>query len=163
MSKLISFVNSGNYAIVDDEDYEWLSCLDWQEGKDGYAYSYVNKKIISMHRLLMDPPSDLQVDHINRNRLDNQRHNLRIVTQAVNMQNRNPFKASTYPEENIPLIQAINEAFDRTKADLGFSTDKELARFFEVSTKTLSFLRNGQLTRVTEFIARALIGVDYPQ
>lgn len=44
-------------------------------------------RTVLLHRLLLSPPIDMVVDHINRNGLDNRRDNLRVVTQAVNLQN----------------------------------------------------------------------------
>lgn len=45
---------------------------------------------LSMARAVMGlvPGDGLEVDHINRFKLDNQRQNLRVVTHAQNMQNR---------------------------------------------------------------------------
>lgn len=46
------------------------------------------RKRLSLHRLLLSPPDDLVVDHIDGNTLNCRRSNLRIVTRAQNMQNR---------------------------------------------------------------------------
>jgi hypothetical protein len=48
-----------------------------------------------MHRLILQPPLDRCVDHRNRNRLDNRRGNLRVVTHAENMMNVGANKGST--------------------------------------------------------------------
>lgn len=43
---------------------------------------------ISMHRLIMSFPENLQIDHIDRNGIDNRMENLRIVTNTQNQLNR---------------------------------------------------------------------------
>jgi hypothetical protein len=40
-----------------------------------------------MHRFILDPPEDREVDHINHNRLDNQKFNLRVCTKEENQYN----------------------------------------------------------------------------
>lgn len=74
----------GLVVIVDDDDYEELSAVKWHASSEGYAR---NSKLGMMHRYLMGNPKG-QVDHINGNRSDNRRANLRLATQRQNMQNR---------------------------------------------------------------------------
>ena len=52
-------------------------------------------KNILMHRLLLNAPSTLEVDHINMNRLDNRRKNLRLATHSDNQHNRKKYKVNT--------------------------------------------------------------------
>jgi len=94
-------------AIVDDEDYEWLNSYKWFAHWDGYNfYACRNVKIsgskqrqtkISMHRVIMNPGDNMEVDHINHNGLDNQKENLRIVTHRQNLQNMEKIGSSKYP------------------------------------------------------------------
>jgi hypothetical protein len=51
-----------------------------------------------MHRLILTAPSELQVDHINQNRLDNRRDNLRLATRSQNNAHRRmmPSNSSGY-------------------------------------------------------------------
>jgi hypothetical protein len=83
--------SKGNYAIVDDEDYEWLSNHSWHSDR-GYAKTNLiledgKRKHLGMHRLIMNPPEDKEVDHINGIKHDNRRENLRIVTKSQNVWN----------------------------------------------------------------------------
>lgn len=81
-------IKVGNtFALIDDQDFEWLNQFKWHQDK-GYAYGYVDGKHIYMHSLILNTPKGMFSDHINRNRLDNRRENLRIVSHAKNNQNR---------------------------------------------------------------------------
>lgn len=85
------------HALVDDGDFEYLNKWKWQfDSKTGYA----NKKLwikdgkgkelkIYLHRLIMKNPSGKRIDHINRNKLDCRKENLRIATHSQNLMNRN--------------------------------------------------------------------------
>jgi hypothetical protein len=74
-------------ALVDDGDFEWLNQWRWSFIGNGYAYRKVNQKNIRMHKVIMECPKNLFIDHINGNRLDNRRENLRIATFQQNSQN----------------------------------------------------------------------------
>lgn len=78
----------GKRAIVDDEDYEYLNSLgSWHF--DRYAKRVTKKDgVIYMHRLLLEAPKGKTVDHINGNKLDNRRSNLRVVDHSTNCHNR---------------------------------------------------------------------------
>lgn len=81
-------LTKGNYALVDDEDSGWLNEWRWILGAKNYAFSYDKGHMVTMHRLIMDAPKGMIVDHINHNTLDNRRENLRLATQAQNARNR---------------------------------------------------------------------------
>ena len=80
----------GKVSLVDDNDYGWLSQNKWQF--DRYAYRTIKvgkkKRSVRMHREIMKPPKGMVVDHINGNKTDNRRENLRVVTQSDNGINR---------------------------------------------------------------------------
>lgn len=80
----------GKIAIVDDADYEWLSQWNWHCSEAGYAVRSRKKRPMKvfMHRDILQAHGDQQSDHINGDRLDNRRHNLRVVTVAQNTSNR---------------------------------------------------------------------------
>jgi HNH endonuclease len=90
MSKLIP-LTKGQHVIVNDEDYEWLGQWRWLLLKK-YAARFVThdgrRRVVFMHRLIMNAPDDMQVDHINHNKLDCRRSNLRLATSFENNRNR---------------------------------------------------------------------------
>lgn len=85
----------GNYALVDDADYEWLNKWKWHATKKRntlYAirnmYFDGKSHMVKMHRQVLgttDPK--IKVDHTNRNGLDNTRLNIRECTNQENTMN----------------------------------------------------------------------------
>jgi hypothetical protein len=82
------------HVKVDDQDTHFLSMYPWRFGAKGYlavkartASSSV-RKTLYLHRLIADAPIGKYVDHINGNKLDNRRTNLRVCEPAFNSQNR---------------------------------------------------------------------------
>lgn len=71
-------------ALVDDEDFPLVAGISWCIGTLGYVQSSRGY----MHRLLMRAQPGQIVDHINGDRKDNRRGNLRFVTCAENNANR---------------------------------------------------------------------------
>jgi hypothetical protein len=95
--KRINGRNQGQIAVVDDEDFEWLSQWNWtavstHRRNGGYAMRVANGKTILMHRQILDAPDGAEVDHINGNGLDNRRTNLRLATRRQGQANRRRFK-----------------------------------------------------------------------
>lgn len=101
-------LTQGQFALVDDADYEELSKYKWYANKNrsGIFYAWrVSKnkngspEKISMHRQLLGLKhgDKRQGDHINHNGLDNRRNNLRICTPQQNQFNqRKKPKTSRY-------------------------------------------------------------------
>jgi hypothetical protein len=86
-------LTKGHFAIVDNEDYNELMQWKWSYS-GGYPVRKVQtstgSKTYCMHRQIMQPPDGYVVDHIDGNRLNNQRCNLRLCTMAQNAINRRP-------------------------------------------------------------------------
>lgn len=82
-------VSKDVFALVDDEDYDRINELKWSMTR-GYAKAFkgIDGKtiMIRMHRMIMglDNKDPRVIDHIDFNRLNNQKSNLRICTVADN-------------------------------------------------------------------------------
>lgn len=86
-------LSRGKIALVDDADFEWLNKYKWTlSGNSRYAIYYPKRKgkrrLIQMHRVIMNAKKGEYVDHKDGNGLNNQRGNLRVVTHRQNMLNR---------------------------------------------------------------------------
>lgn len=79
-------LTQGKYAVVDDEDFIWLSEYKWFYHK-GYAVRKKNKRHIYMHREINQTPPDQMCDHADGDGLNNQRRNLRNCTNSQNQAN----------------------------------------------------------------------------
>ena len=88
---------SSNFTyIIDDEDYNKVSKLNWFTLDKNSKYKYAaakNKPIdytrnILLHRLVMNAKKGEVVDHINGNVFDNRKNNLRICTRGQNIMNQ---------------------------------------------------------------------------
>lgn len=87
-------LGDGHYALVDAADYDWLNRYNWHY-LNGYAARRVKTQRIYMHRDIMRPPKGMTVDHINHEKLDYRRGNLRICTHQENVRNNVKHKGSS--------------------------------------------------------------------
>ena len=98
--KLIQ-LTKGKQAIVDDDDYEELNQFKWYSN-NGYVCRAIKingvYKTIPLHRTVNKTPIGLETDHINRNKLDNRKSNLRSVSRSINN-----FNKSIYSNNNSGL------------------------------------------------------------
>src|SRR6476620_8185168 len=89
-------LTKGQVAIVDDEDFNELAQYRWYVDHKGYACRNVLKSGKTtgyrMHRVIMGAKKGEQIDHINQNKLDNRRCNLRFASYAENARNRGKSK-----------------------------------------------------------------------
>lgn len=92
-------LTKGQFMLIDDADAplllkwkwqarsngggKWYACRNWEGAKGVTGRIYV-------HRLLLNAPDGLDVDHANGDSLDNRRCNLRVATRAQNLANSRP-------------------------------------------------------------------------
>lgn len=85
-------IYGGHVALVDDADYAYVSNFKWHMQGNYIVHSKSMYEHISLHRMLMaaelaDTPANTQVDHIDGDKFNNQRSNLRICTPSQNASN----------------------------------------------------------------------------
>ena len=93
-------LTQGKIALVDDCDFEYLNQWKWCTAKDGNTFYAVRGRTpsIRMHRIIIERMYGRQfkeIDHKDRNGLNNQRVNLRSVTTADNQHNQKVNKNNT--------------------------------------------------------------------
>ena len=91
-------LTQNKFALVDDDDFDFINKWKWYYNAQGYAVRkpYIkgsgrkNQKSLSirMHRLINKTPEEFETDHINRNKLDNRKENVRNVNPSQNRINQ---------------------------------------------------------------------------
>lgn len=143
-------------VIIDRQDYEWVRRVNLSVDKKGYVYCLYS----SLHRHVMGVTVDenLMVDHINGNKLDNRRTNLRIATAHENATNQAPVKIRRHSR-----YRGVSKASERQNLDkkwcagiyikgknyyLGYwltekeaalAYDKAVRKFLPTTTRKLNF------------------------
>lgn len=98
-------------ARISRQDVPLVRTRRWSLHAHGYAVSLAllsegrSNRTITLHRLLMDEPVGLQVDHINGDRLDDRRCNLRVGPRIVNAQNVAAHKGTATGHRNVNFQQ----------------------------------------------------------
>jgi len=91
-------LTQGKYTLVDNKDFESVSKFKWCYN-GGYAMRGIREgkhtRKVYMHRFICNPEYNLEIDHINRDRLDNRRINLRACTRKENAGNISLAKNNT--------------------------------------------------------------------
>lgn len=136
--------------------YEQLSIKKWYCKYSGsrnvlYVHSdYYNKGIRKtklMHRIIMNPPDDMEVDHIDGNGLNNQKSNLRIVSRSINQRNRGKNRNNTSGYKGVSFHSSCNKwrarvYRNRKEILIGMFTTPE-----EAHLKYLEYIKNENSTR----------------
>lgn len=119
-------LTQGKYALVDDDDFEELNKYKWCYIGCGYAVRSVGKRLhqktVYMHRVIMNTPKGYETDHINHDRLDNRKCNLKVCTPCENQ--RNQPKPNKHGFPCLRLVGKKWEAKTRGKR-LGMFENKE--------------------------------------
>lgn len=144
-------LTQGKVAIVDNEDFERLNKYKWYANymhKYWYVVRNIKKnkgkqKTEFMHRVIMNVPDYLEIDHINHNGLDNRRCNLRVCTRSENNMNRRPRKGTSSYYKGVCWDKRSKKWIVRIQSNkkciyLGcFNNEIVAAHFYDMKAKKL--------------------------
>lgn len=131
---LSGILGKGKSTKVDDDDYEKYNHLTWHLSDTGYAMGRYNKKRARLHRLIMNCPEGMTVDHLNGDRLDNRKSNLRICTQYENAKNRHNEKGYCYDKSrNKYMVRYNNKFYGR------YATEEEAKRAYRLACSGVEY------------------------
>ena len=126
----------GKVAIVDDDIAIKLEDKSMSVNKAGYPVTSVKAKSMVLHRYIMGgPPKGLVTDHINQNKLDNRRENLRFVSHKKNLRNGKHNRFITAFNETKTLADwiedercIVDQSVLRYRLRMGENPEKAMAR-----------------------------------
>ena len=104
-------ITKGHIVFVDDDDFDRINKYRWCYHGNGYAARGYHDNgmliIVKLHQEIMGKPKNgYEIDHINGNKLDNRKSNLRIVTHQQNVFNSKSKTPST-PSEHTSLHKGV--------------------------------------------------------
>ena len=139
-------LTQGLVTLVDDEDFDWLSQWKWLAYK-GHSTFYAarhpegphkGRKLVFMHRQILNCTDDEQGDHEDHNGLNNQRYNLRSCTHTQNLFNKIPRGKSKYLGVEVRKSGSFHARIriDKKRVFLGaFKTEEEAAHAYDKVAK----------------------------
>lgn len=134
-------LTKGKYAKVDNDDFELLINFNWKCNYHNYERSV---HLGLMHRFIMNCPKNKIIDHINHDRLDNRKANLRICTVSNNGMNRLKYSGFTSKYKGVCWVKErslwkssikhndayIHLGFFENEKDAGLAYDKKAIELF---------------------------------
>lgn len=99
-----AYVNVEHLAKILRFSKSWcvlVSSKNLVYAQSAYRDENGTQKVMLMHHLIISPEEGMEIDHINRNGLDNRKKNLRCVTHAQNLQNQVKHKNNSSGYRNV--------------------------------------------------------------
>lgn len=151
--KMEIILSNKDVATIDDDDSD-LVIYRWHGQTGGYAYRQSkdsNRKVIKhyMHREIMERVlgreliKGEEVDHENRNKLDNRRSNLRLCSRSMNVMNRparvdnkSGYKGVSWSKQAKSWVSEIQSGDTRIRS-AGYESAEDAAREYDRNAKEL--------------------------
>lgn len=139
----------GLVTIIDAEDLELVSQWKWFASR-GNSTDYAQRndrthgirKTVKLHRVILNAPEGMHVDHINHNGLDNRKSNLRLCTLSENLRNRRKQKGCSSEYKGVVKRQGSRQItwmatvkVDKKRHTQSFATELEAALWYDEKAK----------------------------
>lgn len=98
-------------AIIDIEDVDKCKDYKWSIRTDGYVSTRTNGTALKLHRFLLSTQKGMHVDHINRNKLDNRKYNLKECSQSENNKNKGKYKTNSSGHVGVSKVMSNKEKY----------------------------------------------------
>lgn len=159
-------LTNGVVTLVDDEDFEMLSKVTWYFRKEGYAVGNlpspskgVYPKVL-MHRYILNAPKGSQVDHVNENKLDNRRENLRLATASTNKANSGMRSINTSGYKGVVYVKARKHLSTPWAAQIKINYKTIGLGYFEVKEEAAKSYNEAAVKYFGEFAKLNIIKED---
>jgi len=145
-------LTQGKFALVDDDDYDEINQYNWCFSH-GYAVRFVRipqgkQKIQLMHRIITNCPDGFELDHVNHNKLDNRKDNLRICSKSENSHNQ---KVRTYAKTSIYKGVCFDKHANKWRARIKLNNKHKNLGLFENEIDAAIAYNNAAIELFGEF------------
>jgi len=140
------------YTLIDLEDKEQAN-YKWHKSTSGYAIRKIDNGFLRLHREVFGAEKGQYVDHINMDKLDNRKSNLRLATSAQNKANKSKQSNNTsgykgvYRRNNRWLAKVVKQGKQHYAGI--YKTREEAAKAYNAKAVEIfgDFARLNNLTR----------------
>jgi hypothetical protein len=133
---------SNTVTQLDLEDYNYYSQWKWGINSTGYVRRTFRQtgqpdRTKLLHRLIMKASKNIEVDHINGDKLDNRKQNLRLCTRSQNRLNSKKRFSSRSQYKGVCFNSKNNKWFIEKRIHKTFISEIEAAKFYDRLIKLL--------------------------
>ena len=126
----IGYTSKGEEFYFDLEDYDKIKNTHWSLNLHGYVSGHINRVNTELHTTIIDRASGMNIDHINRNRLDNRKSNLRVCTISENRRNSSLSRKNTSGISGVSWFKKTSQwrariTVDKKEIHLGCFSNKD--------------------------------------
>lgn len=130
------FGNLTEKTIFDKKDLKKVKKHKWRYDKKignqhGYVTADINDKTAKIHQIILGKRKNFEIDHINHDKLDNRRCNLRFVTRSQNNMNRSGVKGYYFDKNKKKWFSKI--VINRKQIRLGYFKTEEEAKVSRIN------------------------------